>query len=130
MTTTIPFRWHGDLLHQVGIFLAIKSCNDRGYVVRDPEVFAKKNITPCIPDVWADTTWKFTNQYGRKTQGRKNLIIEIETNATKASILNKWRQYVESTTGLELIVLDLNEVVDHYDVSVEDLWKYVDGGIP
>jgi len=128
MTSTFPFRWHGDLLHEVGIFLAIRSCVKRGYKVLDSEVFAKKQIMPSIPDVYASTQYKFTNQYGRKTEGRKNLIIEVETNATKATVLNKWRQYVESTTGLELIVLDLNELDDPLDLG--GLWKYVDGGIP
>lgn len=128
MTLTIPFRFHGDLLHETGIFLAIRTCHQRGYRILDSEAFAKKQIMPCVPDVFASTKYKFINNYGRKTEGRKDLIIEIETQATKASILKKWQQYVESTTGLELIILDLNELDDPFNLN--ELWKYIDGGIP
>jgi hypothetical protein len=128
MTDFLPFRWHGDLLHEVGIFLAIRVCHLRGYRILDSEAFAKKEICPAIPDVFASTEYHYTDNYGRKTQGRKNLIIEIETDASKQSVLKKWRQYVESSTGLELIVLDLNEVTDPFNLS--RLWKYVNERIP
>ncbi len=125
---TYPFSFHGDLLHEVGIFLAIRECDSRGHKILDSEAFAKKALLPCKPDLYISTEYHFTNNYGRRINGGKRYIIEVETSASKASILKKYSQYEETLKGVELIVIDLNEVNDPNNLI--ELAKHVAGCVP
>jgi len=111
-------RLHGDMLHNVVIFLTKCILLEKGAKLYDERQFKKKYICPCEPDVYAEYNAKMIVGNTRRTE-KKLLVVEVETFATKESIAKKYLQYKEATAGLDLVILDLRKYMnandtDHY----------------
>jgi len=99
---------HGSLFHSVCILITKIICNERGYRLRDPEIFSRLHKSPGIPDVYVSYSFKGKDDYGHTRTFEQAVCIEIETNATAASILMKNEQYTRP--GLHTpIIIDMNK---------------------
>lgn len=111
--TTIHHDVHGYPLHDLAIYLTERICLNRGYKFLNKTALNDKGIYPGIPDVFIRVEAGYTDSKGRKHNAWQDYIIEIETKATRASIEKKTNQF-DSTSGLELIIIDLSNV-KHWD---------------
>jgi hypothetical protein len=101
-------RLHGDMLHNVVIFLTKCILLEKGATLKDERQFKKKYISPCEPDVYAEYEAKMIKGNTRRTE-KKLLVVEVETKATTESIRKKYIQYQEATAGIDLVVLNLEK---------------------
>jgi hypothetical protein len=69
-----------------------------------------KHNAPCVPDVWAVYDERIPMGGGRYRSQTSNLIVEVESSPTKASIAKKNLQYQATLAGVNLVILDLNTI--------------------
>jgi hypothetical protein len=85
----------------------------RGYKLKNPENFSLLSKTPGIPDVYISYEYKGKDDYGRTRTFEKSVCIEIETNATTASILKKNQQF--HLPGMrEPVIIDMGAGFEEY----------------
>lgn len=107
-------RLHGDMLHNVVIFLTKCILLEKGAKLYDERQFKKKYISPCEPDVYCEYEAKMIKGNTRRTE-KKLLVVEVETYATKESVAKKYQQYKEATAGVDLVILDLRKFMNAND---------------
>lgn len=103
---------HGGLVHSVCILITKIICNERGYKLKDPETFSRLTKSPGIPDVYVSYEYKGKDDYGHNRTFEKSVCIEVETNATTASILKKNEQFARPGIR-EPVIIDLSKL-DEY----------------
>ena len=103
-------RIHGQQQHTNFSMHAAKMLVIRGAKIKDGSIFKSLN-PPCEPDIYFEY-----EEGGRKYQ----YVLEVETNATKESVLRKQRQYEEQVRGITLYVLDLQKGFAKYGKEVFD----------
>jgi len=106
-------RLHGDMLHNVAIFLLKCIWLEKGGRLMDERQFKKKHICPCEPDMYGEYEARMVKGNRRWTE-KKLLVAEVETKATTESIRKKQQQYEQASAGIQLVVLDLNKFHDNY----------------
>jgi hypothetical protein len=121
---------HGGLTHTVMVALLKTYCAHKGAVVKDEAVFGMKHNAPCTPDVWAVYDERIPMGGGRYRTQTANLIVEVETQATKESIARKRLQYEATLAGCNLIVLDLNTCTVGQLTNWKDAFDWFEGCLP
>jgi hypothetical protein len=101
---------HGGRTHTVVIALTKIYLADKSATVKDESVFGMKHNAPCVPDVWAVYDERIPMGGGRYRSQTANLIVEVESSPTKASIAKKNLQYQATLAGVNLVILDLNTI--------------------
>lgn len=132
-----PKAWihqeHGDSLHDLVIFLCERelvrrSGKDAEYTFLDKKWFADKFQSAAIPDVYYKKVETFITSRGQKKATEQKYVLEIESKPTSASIAKKREHFLETTTGHELIILNLQEVED--DTNWLELTAFVKERVP
>jgi hypothetical protein len=101
-------RLHGDMLHNMAIFLLKCVWLEKGGKLLDERQFKKKYISPCEPDFFGLYEDRMVKGSRRWTE-KKLLVAEVETHATAESVRKKQQQYEQASAGIQLVVLDLDE---------------------
>ena len=128
VATAVSIQPHGSRLHSHAILETKLICSERGYIELDPTALKDKQIYPGIPDACVLIKTSRTSAKGRRTDTELRLIIELETDATKASIAKKCAQYDTSLKGYELNVINLRHMRDKDSLSA--LNEYLRERIP
>jgi hypothetical protein len=108
---TVPI--HGGLRHSTCIFICKYICVKRGYKLKNPETFSHLFKNPGIPDVYLSYQYKGKDDYGKTRSFEKSVCIEIETDATTASILKKNEQFTRPGMK-EAIIIDMGRGFEEY----------------
>jgi hypothetical protein len=111
--TNITVPVHGSLFHSTCIFICKYICLKRGYTLKDPEIFSRLAKSPGIPDVYVSYKYKGKDDYGQNRTLEQSVCIEIETNATSASILKKSEQFTRPGMR-EPIIIDMGAGFEEY----------------
>ncbi len=100
------------LMHKELIALTMEHLKEKGYVVRDPKTYRDFLLlkVPCIPDIVATRIERWIGSDGKRKVHRDNLVVEIETKPTKASIRKKREQYEKYLVGFTLIIMDCRQI--------------------
>jgi hypothetical protein len=95
----------------------------RGYKLKNPDTFSILTKSPGIPDVYLSYQYKGKDDLGRTRTIERSVCVEIETDATNASILKKNEQF--SRPGMsDPIIIDMGAGFQEY--KKEQLKKGVD----
>jgi hypothetical protein len=122
-------EFHGDFLHYMAICAAKWVCEvSRDFKPLNATALKNKGMFPAIPDLYYEMNGSYTDQHGRKHTVRKRYVVEIETCASKESVLKKWNQYEETLAGVDLIIIDLNQCENPLDLTV--LSEFINEAIP
>ena len=121
---------HGGLTHTVVIALTKIYLASKGAIVKDESVFGMKHNAPCVPDVWAVYEERIPMGGGRYRAATANLIVEVESKPTKASIDKKNLQYQATLAGVNLVVLDLEELTDAQLGDWRGLMAWIEERVP
>jgi len=100
---------HGDQLHDLAIYFLQYEIVKKGGILQEPSIYKKKMYWPCEPDIIFTIVEKGV---------RYIHVIEVETDATKASLEKKTNQYVLSTAGVNLTIINLAEA----DADTQTNW--------
>ncbi len=119
---------HGDRLHVHAILEAKLVCRERGYRELDHEALARKQLYPGIPDLYIEAKIRRTNERGQASHDWTRYIIEIETDATAASIRKKTAQFDTSLAGHEMLPINLRKCKDPKDI--DELRKFLEEWLP
>lgn len=109
----IEVQAHGSLFHSTCIFICKYICLKRGYTLKDPEIFSRLAKSPGIPDVYISYKYKGKDDYNQTKTFEQSVCIEIETDATSASILKKNEQFTRPGMH-EPIIIDMGRGFDDY----------------
>lgn len=110
---SVDIPLHGGLFHSTCIMICKYICWKRGYELKNPVGFSTMNKCPGIPDIYIAYQYKGKDDYGKTRTFRKNVCIEIETDATPANILKKNEQFTRPGTDPPIII-DMGKGFDEY----------------
>lgn len=100
------------------MFIAERLILDAGYtLIEDRSWFQDKHYHSGIPDVYYLHEERNTNRRGQRRDVSVKYCVEIETNPTNASSLEKFKQFEQSCVGHKVIIVPLNKCDDPYNLN-------------
>lgn len=126
----ISHPYHGDYAHNIYLFVAEMLCMEKEFKFLNGEWFQSKHLYPGIPDIYIEQKYKGKDDRGSRCTLTKKYVIEIETNASKASIEKKKAQFESSTVGHEMIVIPMNKMPDADKENIFKIREFIDRYLP
>lgn len=103
---------HGDFIHDVAIFIAERLVLDAGHeLVEDRRWFEDKHYHSGIPDVYFRVEDK-RHSGPRVVRSVTYYCLEVESKPTSASVLEKYKQFEETSKNHKVLFVYLNTCED------------------
>jgi hypothetical protein len=110
----IHHQIHGQDYHDMCIYLAERILYEKGWEMTDKRWFKERKLNTGDPDIFATLYSHFNGAGGKRVDVIERIVVEIESDLTRANKEKKERQFDadigKTITGVRLIIINLADI--------------------